>query len=178
MKDKPLFTLIAVYLLGTLLFVKPDIIFNIDLGKPVLNIKQVGLKMPDRKRVALYNDQFRKVKSALGKPDFISNNFSEGDEKTTVVLHYKNDKLYIKENVLDTYEIVDSRIAVGKKCGPTFKVGDHVSAANAYIPIKYMQNYKLTADLILDDGSNTGHFIQIQINPSDSKIKSIKVISH
>jgi hypothetical protein len=175
MKDKPLFTLLAVYLLGTLLFLKPDIIFNVDLGKPVLSVKQVGLKTSEGKKVAIWHDHLKSIKEALGEPDFVSSIFSEGDEKDTTVLHYSKDKLYIRGNVLAAYELVDNRIVVGKKCGSNFKVGDHLIAVNEYIPIRYMQHYKLTADLLTEDGSYTGHFIQIQINPSDSKIKSIKV---
>ncbi len=175
MKDKPLFALVAVYLLGALLFLKPDIIFNIDLGKPVLSVEQVGLKVPDGKKVAFWNDKLVSINTALGKPDFVSNILSDENEVAHTVFHYSKDKLYIKGSVLDAYELVDSRIAVGKSCGPNFKVGDHVSAVNEYIPIRYMQHYKLTADLVTDDGSHTRHFIQIHINPSDNKIRSIKV---
>jgi hypothetical protein len=177
MKDKPLFTLVAVYLLGTLLFLKPDIIFNVDLGKPVLKTEQVALSTATSKKAALWQDKLTAVKEVLGKPDFVSSLQSEGDKEDKTVFHYRKDKLYIKGSYLDAYELVDSQMVVGKKCGPNFKVGDHVSAVNEFIPIRYMQNYKLTADLLTEDGSTTGHFIQIQINPSDSKIRSIMVAS-
>jgi len=93
--------------------------------KSEIDIRQIALISPTIKSEGLLiGGSFAECIKALGKPDSISNYYSEIDEDTLKLYQYGKCKLYFLKGELDTWHLLDNKIRVGQVNGRMFKVGD------------------------------------------------------
>mgnify|MGYP005753741623 FL=1 len=146
-------------------------------AKPTVKISQIGIKKGKGKTVYL-NDKLASVKAALGKPASVSSEYFEMMEKDATVLNYGSNKLYFVDDILESYDLTESNISVGQQGGAFFKIGDHINAVDPLIPVTALKNNWLSADIITESGTITDYFISIEVDPSVSKIKTIRINSY
>jgi hypothetical protein len=70
----------------------------------------------------------------LGKPDRIYDYYMKMDEVTAKVYQYGSSKFYFVNDLMEFYQIFDSRICVGAIGGKTFKIGDKLTISTKVIP--------------------------------------------
>ena len=93
-----------------------------------IDIHQIALINPSNKSVGvLPKTRSMECVKIFGKPDNISDYYSEIDEDTMKLYSYGKNKLYfLKDKLVDWY-LLDSSIQVGQVGGRIFKVGDKLS---------------------------------------------------
>ncbi|GGB97307.1 hypothetical protein GCM10011325_25800 [Dyadobacter sediminis] len=94
---------------------------------PVIDVRQIALISPVIKSEGLLlGGSFAECITTLGKPDSISDVYSEMDEDTLKLYSYGKCKLYFLKGKLDAWHLLDDKIAVGQANGRMFKVGDQL----------------------------------------------------
>ena len=169
---------VAVYLLGAFFYAKSEMLSASPAPKnSAVTISKVGIKYKESKVVYL-NSQLASVTSAFGEPGSVSNERLKPNGKTAKVLQYGNSKLYFVDNILKAYEIQDAKMVVGQQNGDLIMVGDHISSVTSYAPVATLSKNSLVANIVTDGGIATNYYIQIDVNPSNSKIKTIRIASY
>ncbi|TLU96983.1 hypothetical protein FEN17_27060 [Dyadobacter luticola] len=92
---------------------------------PEINIKQILLIKPNSSSegvlIGASSDECVRL---LGKPDEISDYYSETDDDMMKLYQYGESKLYFLKGKLSVWDVLDSRIWVGQVNGRIFKIGD------------------------------------------------------
>jgi hypothetical protein len=97
-----------------------------------VNIAQIALINPNNKSAELLlDDNSEKCVRILGKPDEISDYYSEMDDDTMKLYRYGKSKLYFLKGKLSIWDVRDGRIWVGQVNGQIFKIGDTLTFGSA-----------------------------------------------
>lgn len=96
-----------------------------------INIDQISLIKPNfTSRGVPIGARSAECVKILGKPDSISDYYSEIDEDTMKLYRYGKSELYFLQDKLDEWDILDGSIWVGQVNGRVFKIGDKLTSAN------------------------------------------------
>ncbi|MCF2490738.1 hypothetical protein [Dyadobacter sp. CY347] len=92
---------------------------------PEVDVQQIALISPNNEAEGVLSGaSFAACVKVFGKPDSISNHYSEIDADTLKLYRYGKNELYFLKGKLDNWHLLDSKISVGQVGGQTFKVGD------------------------------------------------------
>ncbi|KAA6438815.1 hypothetical protein FEM33_15455 [Dyadobacter flavalbus] len=105
---------------------------NLKAQSLVIDIHQISLINPDSKFAGvLIGTSSEECVRVLGKPDEISDYYSEIDDDTMKLYRYGKSKLFFLKDKLSIWDVLDDRIWVGQVNGTIFKIGDKLAFGSA-----------------------------------------------
>jgi hypothetical protein len=102
--------------------------FSLKAQTPVIDVEQISLIKPNSKSGGvLVGASSEECVRVLGKPDEISDYYSEIDDDTMKLYRYGKSELYFLKERLSTWHVLDGNIWVGQVNGRMFKLGDKLA---------------------------------------------------
>lgn len=122
------YNLLLLFLLGAL---------SLKAQTLVIDIRQISLIKPNSKFAGvLIGASSEECARVLGKPDAISDYYSEIDDDTMKIYRYGKSKLFFLKDKLTTWDVLDNSIWVGQVNRQIFKVGDKLTSTSER-PVKF-----------------------------------------
>ena len=107
--------------------------------------------------------------SKFGEPSKIIKDYSEADEENMYVYHYSGFEVYVINDLVDSFEIVNNNY---KFTVSNIKIGDNISVIKNKFPKSYKERKK---DYLIIDLKEADKFVSLEFNATSNNISKINI---